>query len=281
VTLNLGFVVVEVVYGLMANSLALLADAGHNFGDVLGLLMAWSAATLATRKPSMKFTYGLRGTTILAALGNAMLLLFAIGAIAWEAVRRIGEPASVNGGVVIWVALAGVLINTATALLFMRDRKKDLNIRGAYLHMAADAGVSLGVVLAGIAMIYTGWLWLDPVVSLVIAVVILVGTWGLWRESLDLALHAVPQGVDADAVQQYLASLSDVQEVHDLHIWGMSTTETALTAHLVMPGGHPGDDFLAAAARELHQRFNIGHATIQVETATATEPCALAPAHVV
>ena len=281
VTLNLGFVVVELVYGFMANSLALLADAGHNFGDVLGLSLAWGAATLATRRPSPRFTYGLRGTTILAALGNAMLLLLALGAVAWEAVRRIGEPAAVEGGVVIWVALTGVLINAATALLFMRDRKKDLNIRGAYLHMAADAAVSVGVVIAGIGIVYTGWLWLDPVVSLAIAVVILLGTWGLLRESVRLALHAVPEGVDAAAVEQYLAGLRNVREVHDLHIWGMSTTDTALTAHLVMPGGHPGDDFLAEAAHDLEHRFNIGHATLQVETATATRPCALAPAHVV
>ncbi|MGE5087923.1 MAG: cation diffusion facilitator family transporter [Candidatus Levyibacteriota bacterium] len=281
VTLNLGFVVVELVYGLVANSLALLADAGHNFGDVLGLLLAWGAATLATRSPSRKFTYGLRGTTILAALGNAMLLLLAVGAVAWEAIRRMSEPAAVEGGVVIWVALTGVVVNTATAVLFMRDRKKDLNIRGAYLHMAADAAVSLAVVVAGIAMLYTGWLWLDPVVSLAISVVILLGTWGLLRESVGLALHAVPEGVDAEAVHRFLAELPGVSEVHDLHIWGMSTTDTALTAHLVMPGGHPGDEFLADAAQALEQRFAIGHATVQIETATAAAPCALAPAHVV
>lgn len=279
--LNLAFVAIELTYGLYANSLALLADAGHNFSDVIGLLLAWGAATLASRGPSPRFTYGLRGTTILAALANAMLLLVATGAIAWEALRRFSEPASINGWVVIWVALAGVVINTATALLFMRDRKSDLNIRGAYLHMAADAGVSLGVVAAGFGMLYTGWLWLDPAVSLGIAVVILLGTWGLLRESAQLAVHAVPAGIDPAAVRRRLAALPGVDEVHDLHVWGMSTTETALTAHLVMPGGHPGDDFLANVARELEHDFNIGHATLQVETATASAPCVLAPDHVV
>jgi cobalt-zinc-cadmium efflux system protein len=279
--LNLAFVAIELAYGLYANSLALLADAGHNFSDVIGLLLAWGAATLATRGPSPRFTYGLRGTTILAALANAMLLLVATGAIAWEALRRFSEPSTVSGWVVIWVALAGVVINTATALLFMRDRKSDLNIRGAYLHMAADAGVSLGVVAAGIGMLYTGWLWLDPAVSLGIAIVILIGTWGLLRESTKLALHAVPDGIDPSAVRLRLEALPGVQEVHDLHVWGMSTTETALTAHLVMPGGHPGDDFIANAAHELQHDFNIGHATLQVETATASAPCALAPDHVV
>jgi cobalt-zinc-cadmium efflux system protein len=281
VALNLGFVAIELVYGISANSLALLADAGHNFGDVVGLLLAWGAATLATRGPSSRFTYGLRGTTILAALGNAMILLVATGAIAWEAIRRLIDPTSFEGWVVIWVALSGVAINTASALLFMREPKDDLNIRGVYLHMAADAGVSLGVVVAGVAMLYTGWLRLDPVVSLIIAIVILVGTWGLLRESVQLALQAVPEGVDAVTVRRHLAALPGVQEVHDLHIWGMSTTETALTVHLVMPGGHPGDDFLVTVANDIERRFNIGHATLQVETATASVPCALAPDHVV
>jgi cobalt-zinc-cadmium efflux system protein len=281
VTLNLGFVLIEVGYGIFANSLALLADAGHNFSDVVSLLLAWGAANLAKRLPTPRFTYGLRGTTILAALGNAMLLLVAMGGIVWEAIRRLTEPAPVEGWVVIWVALAGVAINTATAVMFMRGRKDDLNIRGAYLHMASDAAVSVGVVLAGAAMLYTGWLWLDPVTSLLISFAILVGTWGLLRDSIQLALQAVPAGIDADAVRQHLSGLPGVQEVHDLHIWGMSTTETALTVHLVFPQGHPGDDFLATVAEGIEHRFKISHATLQVETATGSAPCALAPDHVV
>jgi len=281
VALNLGFVVAEVAFGLWADSLALLADAGHNFSDVLGLLFAWGATTLATTPPSTRFTYGLRGSTILAALGNAMLLLLATGGIAWEAIRRLQEPAPVEGAAVIWVAAAGVAINLGTALLFMRGRKGDLNVRGAFLHMVADALVSVGVIAAGVAILYTGWLWIDPAVSLAIAVVILAGTWGLLRESVQLALHGVPERIDAAAVRRHLCALPGVMEIHDLHIWGMSTTETALTVHLVMPAGHPGDDFLAAVCHEVHQRFGIGHATLQVETASGRVPCALAPDHVV
>jgi cobalt-zinc-cadmium efflux system protein len=281
VALNLGFVVAEVVYGLRADSLALLADAGHNFSDVLGLLFAWGAATLAAAKPSSRFTYGLRGSTILAALANAMLLLLATGGIVWEAIRRLQEPAPVASATVIWVAAVGVAVNLGTALLFLRDRKRDLNARAAFLHMAADALVSVGVIVAGIVMLYTGWLWLDPAASLVIGLVILVGTWQLLRESVQLALHAVPAGVDAAAVRVHLGALPGVAQVHDLHIWGMSTTETALTVHLVMPGGHPGDDFLVRACEEIHHRFGIGHSTLQVETATGSSPCALAPDHVV
>ena len=281
VALNLGFVGVEAVYGVLANSLALLADAGHNFSDVVSLLFAWGAATMAKRVPTLRFTYGLRSTTILAALGNAMLLLVVMGGIVWESVGRLSVSSPVESWVVIWVALAGVLINAATAVMFMRGRKDDLNIRGAYLHMASDAMVSLGVVVAGVVMLSTGWLWLDPVVSLVIAGFILVGTWGLLRESIQLALQAVPTGVDPIAVRQHLCALPGVQEVHDLHIWGMSTTETALTAHLVIPAGHPGDDFLASIVHDIEHRFNISHATLQVETATGSEPCALAPDHVV
>ena len=281
VALNLGFVGVEAVYGVLANSLALLADAGHNFSDVLSLLFAWGATTMAKRVPTLRFTYGLRSTTILAALGNAMLLLVVMGGIVWESVGRLSASSPVESWVVIWVALAGVLINAATAVMFMRGRKDDLNIRGAYLHMASDAMVSLGVVVAGVVMLSTGWLWLDPVVSLVIAGFILVGTWGLLRESIQLALQAVPTGVDPIAVRQHLCALPGVQEVHDLHIWGMSTTETALTAHLVIPAGHPGDDFLASIVHDIEHRFNISHATLQVETATGSEPCALAPDHVV
>ena len=281
VALNLGFVIVEVVFGIRADSLALLADAGHNFSDVIGLLFAWGAVALAASKPSSRFTYGLRGSTILAALGNAMLLLLATGGIVWEAIRRLQEPAPVASATVIGVAAAGVVVNLATALMFLRGREHDLNIRGAFLHMAADALVSVGVIAAGVAMLYTGWLWLDPAASLAIGLVILFGTWGLLRESVQLALHAVPAGVDAEAVRRHLAGLPGVAQVHDLHIWGMSTTEVALTVHLVMPDGHPGDDFLAGLCDEIHRRFGIGHSTVQLETATGSAPCALAPDHVV
>src|SRR6185312_7546116 len=281
VALNLGFVIAEVAFGIRADSLALLADAGHNFSDVLGLLFAWGAVALAARVPSTRFTYGLRGSTILAALGNAMLLLLATGGIVWEAIRRLQDPAPVASGTVIWVAAAGVVVNLATALMFLRGRESDLNIRGAFLHMAADALVSVGVIVAGVVMLYTGWLWLDPAVSLAIGLVILGGTWGLLRESVQLALHAVPEGVDPDAVRRHLCALRGVAQVHDLHIWGMSTTETALTVHLVMPDGHPGDDFLAGLCEEIHERFGIGHSTVQVETASGSAPCALAPDHVV
>lgn len=279
VALNSAFVLAEWLAGIFANSLALIADASHNLSDVLGLLLAWGAAILAQRQPSERFTYGLRSSTILAALANAAFLLVVTGAIAWEAVLRFGNPRAVDEAMVVWVAAAGVAINGATALLFLAGRKHDLNIRGAFLHMAADAAVSLGVVLAGLGMRATGWKWLDPAVSLMIVAVILISTWSLLRESLGLALHAVPRGVDPAAVRRWLSQLPGVSEVHDLHIWGMSTTETALTAHLIMPAGHPGDAFLADVARDIERLFKIGHVTLQVET--AAEPCALAPDHVV
>ena len=281
IALNLIFVVVEWVFGVMANSLALIADATHNFGDVLGLVLAWGAMTLARRPPSARFTYGLRGSTILAALGNAMLLLVATGGIAWEAIRRFDSTSAVDETVMIWVAVLGVLINAGTAMLFMRGSKTDLNVRGAYLHMAADAGVSLGVVFAGVVMLYTGWNWLDPVASLLIVTVIFVGTWGLLRDSVRLALQAAPQNVDPMDVRRYLVALPGVAEMHDLHIWAMSTTETALTAHLVMPAGHPGDEFFENVIRQIEEKFHIGHATIQIETGTSSNPCVLAPDHVV
>ena len=281
IALNLIFVVVEWVFGVMANSLALIADATHNFGDVLGLVLAWGAMALARRPPSARFTYGLRGSTILAALGNAMLLLVATGGIAWEAIRRFNSTSAVNETVMIWVAVLGVLINTGTAMLFMRGSKTDLNVRGAYLHMAADAGVSLGVVFAGVVMLYTGWIWLDPVASLLIVTVIFVGTWGLLRDSVRLALQAAPQNVDPMDVRRYLVALPGVAEMHDLHIWAMSTTETALTVHLVMPAGHPGDEFFENVIRQIEEKFHIGHATIQIETGTSSNPCVLAPDHVV
>lgn len=281
IVLNIGFVIIEAVYGLYAHSLALLADAGHNFGDALGLIFAWGAATLATRQPSAQYTYGLRGSTILAALTNAMLLLVATGGIAWEAIRRLQTPVPVEGWTVIWVAFAGVVINTISALLFIGGRKHDLNVRSALLHMAADALVSIGVIVGGVIMLYTGWVKLDPIISLMVGTVIVIGTWGVLRESVRLALHAVPVHVDASAVRKYLAEQKGVREVHDLHIWGMSTTETAMTAHLVMPGGHPGDEFLHTLAHDIEHQFNITHATFQVETAEDTTACKLAPDSVV
>lgn len=280
VTLNTGFVVIEAIYGFLSESMALVADAGHNLSDVLGLLIAWGAASLGKRKPSGKYTYGLRSSSILAALANALLLLIAIGAIAGEAVRRLFEPAPVAGMTVVIVAAIGIAINTATALLFMRGRSTDLNIRGAYLHMAADAAVSAGVVLAGFAMLATGWEWIDAVVSLAIVTVIAIGTWGLLRQSVDMSLNAVPHGVNADAIAALLRGTTGVAAVHDLHIWPISTTETALTAHLIMPGGHPGDDFLHKLAKHLHDHYGIAHPTLQIET-TGVEECALAPDHVV
>jgi len=281
IALNVAFVIAEVVLGLMANSLALVADAMHNLSDVVGLVLAWGASALALRPPSARFTYGFRGSTILAALANAMLLLVVTGGIAWEALHRLKNPGIVNETLMIWVAIAGIVINGVTAWFFMADRKSDLNVRGAYLHMAADAGVSAGVALAGAGMLLTGWLWLDPAVSLVIVATIFVGTWGLLRDSVKLALHAAPESVDPGEVRGYLCALKGVAEVHDLHIWGMSTTETALTAHLVMPAGHPGDDFIAHVVHDIEHRFRIGHVTLQIEMGTSANPCALAPDHVV
>ncbi len=281
IALNVIFVLAEWAFGVLANSLSLIADATHNFSDVLGLVLAWAASALARRPPSMRFTYGLRGTTILAALGNAMLLLVATGGIAWEAILRFKSTTAVNETIMIWVAVLGVLINAGTALLFMRGSKTDLNVRGAYLHMAADAGVSLGVAVAGVGMLVTGWTWLDPVTSLLIVTVIFVGTWGLLRDSVKLALQAAPENLDPLEVRRYLAGLPGVAEVHDLHIWAMSTTETALTVHLVMPAGHPGDEFFSNVVHHVEDRFRIGHATIQIETGTSANRCILAPDHVV
>ncbi len=281
ILLNVGFVAVEVFYGLLAHSIALLADASHNLSDVLSLLLAWGANVLSRRVPSQNFTYGLRSSSILAALANAVLLLVVTGGIAWEAMQRLMSPAPVAAETVIWVAALGVLINTATALLFMSGRKADLNIRGAFLHMATDAAVSLGVVLGGAGILIGGWLWLDPAVSLLIVIVILVSTWAFLWESIKLALHAVPEGINPLLVRSYLVSLPGVAEVHDFHIWGMSTTETAMTVHLVMPDGHPGDVFMAKIAEELHDRFHIQHTTVQVELGDGIHPCVLAPDHIV
>jgi cobalt-zinc-cadmium efflux system protein len=273
VVLNLGFVGVEAAWGVISGSLALLADAGHNLSDVLGLLLAWGAVVLSRRRPTPRRTYGLRRSSTLAALANAVLLLVAVGAISWEAVGRLRDPSPVAGGTVIWVAAVGVAINTGTALLFLRGRKGDLNVRGAFLHMVADAAVSLGVVLAGAAVLMTGWPWIDPLVSLMVAGVILIGTWGLLRDSVNLALDAVPEGINGAAVRQYLEDLPGVVEVHDLHIWGMSTTEAALTAHLVMPDHRPGDAFHHQLTREMHDRFGIEHVTVQLESGDLDHPC--------
>ncbi len=265
VVLNSAFVVVEAVFGILSGSMALVADAGHNLSDVLALLIAWGASIAARKPPSGRFTYGLKSSTILAALANATLLLIAIGAILFETLHRLFDPVEPQGWTMIWVAGIGILINTATALLFMRGRKTDINIRGAYLHMAADALVSVGVVIAGAAILLTGIVLIDPLVSLVIVAVIAWGTWGLLKDSLKMGLHAVPDGICEEEVRAYLASLDGVEEVHDLHIWPMSTTETALTAHLIIPQGHPGDAFLHDTAHELEHRFGIDHATLQVE----------------
>jgi cobalt-zinc-cadmium efflux system protein len=281
VLLNMGFVLVEAGFGLYSNSLSLLADAGHNFSDVIGLLVAWGAMLLARRLPTPRYTYGFQGSTILAALANAMLLLIAVGGITWEAIRRLANPAAVDEVTIIWVALVGVVINVATALMLMKGHQHDLNLRGAFLHMVADAAVSVGVVLAGFGMIWTGWLWLDPAISLVIAVVIFAGTWGLFRQSLRLSLQGVPDRIDAAAVRAFLATWPNVAEVHDLHIWGMSTTEIALTVHLVVCDLHPGNEFLAKLAEELERHFGIGHATFQIELANDVAVCKLAPDHVV
>jgi cobalt-zinc-cadmium efflux system protein len=278
VSLNLGFVALEVVAGLIAGSLALLADAGHNLSDVLGLVLAWVAVRLARRLPGGRRTYGWHRGTILAALANAMLLLVAVGAIALESVRRLMEPAPVATGFMMAVAAAGILVNGGTALLFARGREEDINRRGAYLHMMADAGVSAGVVLGGLLIRLTGWDWVDPAAGLVIAAVILIGTWGLLRESVDLAMDMVPRGIDPEAVGAWLAGQPGVAEVHDLHIWALSTTETALTAHLVRPGALVDDGFLCAVQQGLQERFRISHATLQVEQGDPAYPCALAPA---
>lgn len=275
--LNLGFVVLEAGYGIAANSVALLADAGHNLSDVLGLIVAWGAAGLSSRLPTRHYTYGFRRSSILAALFNAVFLLVAIGAIAFEAIRRLADPQPVAGGIVIAVAVAGIVVNGVTAWLFARGRKGDINIRAAFLHMLADAMVSAGVVVAGLVIALTGWLWLDPATSLVIVIVILVGTWGLLRDSLAMSMDRVPAGIAPAEVEAALAGLPGVAHVHDLHIWPMSTTEVALTCHLVMPAGCPGDAFLHDASELLAARFGIGHATIQVERDEATA-CLQAPA---
>lgn len=281
VLLNAGFVAVEVVFGVLSNSLALLADAGHNLSDVLALLLAWWAGVLARKQPTQRHTYGLRRSSVLAALVNAVVLLVAVGAIAWEAVLRFSHPEVVESGVVIGVATVGILVNGFTAWLFMSGKEDDVNIQGAYLHMAADAAVSLGVVLAAVVMQFTGWLWLDPVMSLSIALVIGLGTWGLLRESLNLALDAVPASIHPAQVDAYLSGLPGVVAVHDLHIWAMSTTEIALTVHLVKPDAAVDDALLARINHDLRVQFNIHHTTLQFETGDPAHPCHQAPVEVV
>ena len=280
ISLNNALVAAEAVFGYIGNSTALLADAGHNLSDVLGLFMAWGASVAARRAPAGRFTYGFRASTILAALANAMFLLVATGAIGWEAILRLRDPEPVAGQTVMVVAGIGILINGATALLFAGGRKGDINIQGAYLHMAADAAVSLGVVVSAALIIWTGWLWLDPVTSLVICAAILWSTTGLLRGSVDMSMAAAPRGTDLAAVRSFLMQRPGVSAIHDLHVWPISTTETALTCHLVMLDGHPGDGFLMETAQLLKASFRIGHATLQIET-HPDNGCALAPDDVV
>ena len=265
IALNTGFVIVEVSYGILANSLALIADAGHNLSDVLGLLLAWGASLLVHRLPTPRRTFGLKKSSILAAFLNASFLLIVSGGVAWEAIQRLREPSTVAGGTVIVVALIGTVINTISAAMFFVGRKGDLNIRGAFLHLAADALVSIGVVLSGIVIIFTGWQWIDPVMSLVVIAVIASGTWQLFQESGNLILDAVPAAINPLSVSSYLEQLQGVTRVHHLHIWAMSTTEICLTVNLVMPEGHPGDRFLEEVRHELHDHFDIVHPTIQIE----------------
>jgi len=274
IVLNLGFVGIEAAYGWWANSMALLADAGHNLSDVLSLATAWGAAILAKRPPSRRFSYGLRGATILAALANAVLLLIAVAFIVYHAVVRLLIPDVVEGETVMIVAGIGILINGATALMFARGRRSDLNVRGAYLHMVADALVSAGVVVAGIGIATTGWVWIDPIAGLIVAGLIFIVTADLLRDSLTMALAGVPRGIDPEAVEAHLLGLPGVTQIHDLHIWPMSTTEFALTAHLVMPDGFPGDPFLAGCAHDVEHRFGITHSTFQIEVGA---DCARAP----
>src|SRR5689334_2531391 len=280
IALNLTYVAAEAIAGIVSGSLALLADAGHNLSDVLGLSLSWGAAVLGRRQPGGRFTYGLRSSSILAALANALILLVVTGGIAWEAIWRITHPVPVASGILIVVAAVGIIVNGGTALLFASG-SSDLNVKSAFLHLTADALVTAGVVAAGIAIWLTGWLWLDPAVSLVVSAVIVFGTWGLLRSAIGLALDAVPEGVDPGSVRAHLLAVPGVIGLHDLHIWGMSTTETALTCHLVMPSGHPGDAVLNSVAQQLHETFGIQHATIQIELADTDEACILTPEHIV
>lgn len=275
VALNIAIVVIQAIYGVLANSTALLADAGHNLSDVLGLLLAWGAMWLAKRSPSARYTFGLGGSSILASLANAGLLLFACGVIVAEAIGRFFNPAPVAGLDVFIVATIGMVVNGFSAWLFVRGQEKDLNIRGAFLHMAADAAISAAVAVSGLVILFTNWTWLDPVMSIVVVAVIVYGTWGLLRDSLRLALDAVPPGVDTQQIRDYLASQPGVTDVHDLHVWAMSTTGNALSAHVVMPAGHPGDAFVDCIVATLRERFEMHHATLQVDLGTTDHRCVL------
>ncbi len=279
VALNVAIVVIQAAYGVLAHSTALLADAGHNLSDVLGLLLAWGAAWLATRRPSARYTFGYGSSSILASLANAALLLFACGVIVAEAIDRLMNPAPVAGLAVFVVAAVGMVVNGLSACLFMRGQKEDLNIRGAFLHMAADAGVSAAVAISGLVILYTNWTWLDPLMSLLVVAVVVYGTWGLLRDSVRLALNAVPSGVDVERIRDYLADQPGVEDVHDLHIWALSTTGNALSAHLVMPAGHPGDERLDGIVLALRERFSMQHATLQVDLGTTDHRCAMEHPH--
>ncbi|EKF74784.1 cation diffusion facilitator family transporter [Alcanivorax hongdengensis A-11-3] len=279
IVLNVGFTAIEFIYGFMANSSALMADAGHNLSDVLGLVLAWGGALLAKRQPDSRFTYGLRSSSILAALANAMFLMFACGVIGWDAVNSLLHPPQVATDTVMVVAAIGIVINGLSAWLFVKGSKDDLNIRGAFLHLAADAAVSLGVVIAGAVIMVTGWNWLDPVVSLLIVLVIVYGTWGLLRDSMKLALNAVPSHIDLPAVARYLREQDGVQDIHDLHIWAMSTTESALTVRLIMPAGYPGDAYMDQLAAGLKETFRIDHSTLQIAQGDSEHVCTLHARH--
>lgn len=274
IALNLGFVAVEAFYGWRAGSLALLADAAHNLSDVAGLVLAWVASLAGRFTPDHRHTYGWRRASIIAAFANAILLLVAMGSLAWEAVSRLNTPTSTDGYTIIAVAAAGIAVNGITAAMFMSGRATDLNIRGAFMHMAADALVSLGVVIAGLLYLWRGWSWIDPLASLAIALAIVAGTWGMFKQSLHLLFDGVPESVDLLAVHDYLLSQPGVEDIHDLHVWAMSTSDIALTAHLVMPGGHPGDAFFSAIETALHERYEITHSTIQIDLSRLDHGCA-------
>lgn len=273
IILNVAFSLIEAIYGFLSNSMALVADAGHNFSDVISLVIAWGAIYLAAKKPTPRRTYGFSRLTILASLASAILLLIAVGAISLESVKRFSNPQQLEGTTIIIVAGIGIIINLITAFMFIKDQQKDINIKGAFLHMMADAGVSFGVVLAGIAILSTGWLWLDPAISILIVVIILIGTWGLLKDSLNLVLDYVPKNINPDEVKKYLEDLPEVEEVHDLHIWAMSTTEVALTAHLIIPEKTTDDIFLQNICKTLYKRFEIDHPTIQIEKNNTDEFC--------
>lgn len=279
VALNAIFVVIEVVYGLLSNSVALLADAGHNLSDALGLGVAWAAVILAKRKPTSRFTYGLGGTSILAALFNAVFLLVVVGGLTWEALQRFSQPEPVAGKTVMIVAACGIVLNGFCAWLFASGSKGDLNVRGAFMHMASDALVSLGVVAGGLVILLTGWHWIDPAISIVINVVIVIGTWSLLTGSLAMSLSAVPPGIDMEKVRGFLLGLPGVSDLHDLHVWSLSTTETALSCHLVMPASPPSDEMLFHAAEELKEHFGIGHVTLQAEKAPSAAHVAALRGH--